>query len=354
MFRRARLVSFDRPMRYARRNFEQVKEMQRSSTPYDEQIVNLIENRKSKRFILSGTREVPIRFKKARNENAKVLAVLFHGAVDKSKRPIPTFQPFFNEISGSAHQISISDPSMLRDGDHTICWYIGDDQFNTQKVVKEIIDGFVSELNIERLIFVGSSGGGFASLYFSWHFPNSIAFTCSPQVDIEEYYFGHRDFYMQNCWPGATLPDLAERGHCTSVLDLYRNSMRNIVVYLVSAGDRLHLVRHASPFIAAVGENSASKFIFLSDYWGVPGHSRSVPLEVYIDWLSILVDYAGSDVTGLLDAYYKLKTTKLAVVSPTALAPKPDSAAPSAKHGVADADAAMATRLRDILLSEEE
>ena len=132
---------------------------------------------------------LPVKFK--HSQHSKQLLVIFHGAIDRTTRDVPFFPPFFPELGDGIAQISISDPTIMQYGTHGIGWYAGSAEFPLQKVLIEILGEVFICGNYQRVVFVGSSSGGFASLFYSSFFSGSIAIAGCPQTNLYRYYSGH-------------------------------------------------------------------------------------------------------------------------------------------------------------------
>lgn len=206
----------------------------------------------------------------------------FHGAVDRKTREVPAFNPFFRKLGARIAEISVSDPSLLVGDGFSMSWYAGHDGFDTQGELRALFSDIVEVLSPDRLYFAGSSGGGFAALYFSWWFNNSVAIVAVPQTRIQSYYKGHRSRYLQGCWPGhKRIPDSVTHDLCK----LYGARMDNHVIYLQSPGDHFHFKNHAIPFCSVVSDHSGSRFLFDCRTWGRLGHSGSIPRKAITDFL---------------------------------------------------------------------
>src|SRR5699024_7905676 len=110
-----------------------------------------------------------------------------------------------------ANRLAISDPSITWDDTRELIlsWYIGSAQQPRLQFFLESTIRRIKELTgTPRLIFFGSSGGGFASLEMSRRFPGSVVFSMNPQTNLEKYHWPLRDRYLNLCWDGMS--DLGE------------------------------------------------------------------------------------------------------------------------------------------------
>lgn len=286
------------------------------------------------------TKALPL-WLRQRNRSDTVV-VSFHGAVDRATRQPPVFMPSFPLRGNAPSQLAISDPALLEPGEFSLAWYSGQPGLALQQALPAVIGDVMRHLGASRVIFVGSSGGGFASLYYSWHFPDSVALVSVPQTNMRTYHKGHIRRCREGLWPGvssdAALSDLI----CTDVCQLYARKVPNTVIYLQSAGDRFHLQSQMLPFAAAITSVKDSRFVLQCDFWGRLGHSGSVPPEALTRWLNAIQASPSLDVDDLLSTWHGLK-------APVAAQPRPVPAAPHPNH-FAPSDLDTASRLRTALL----
>ncbi len=83
--------------------------------------------------------------------------------------------------------LCIEDPSMsrLKYGN----WFYGSVEYPLIVDIEKLIQNCVKVLSIknENIIFIGSSSGGYASLYLSYKFQSSTSISINPQIKIKEY-----------------------------------------------------------------------------------------------------------------------------------------------------------------------
>jgi len=58
---------------------------------------------------------------------------------------------------------------------------------SSQQVLAEAITAIIGDADHTRLVFTGGWAGGFAAMYFSSLFSNSVAVAVNPQVDLFRY-----------------------------------------------------------------------------------------------------------------------------------------------------------------------
>lgn len=223
--------------------------------------------------------------------------VVFHAAADPTEVSLPLFvgQQLTEHLP--ANLIFISDPAL--DRGVPVGWFAGDQSHPFQKDLARIIahvqDGLTTA---EHLIFFGPSAGGFASLYYSHRFPDSLAIVANPQTNIEKYSEDHVELYRQKCWAGNAL---ADTGITYDVVPLYRKSFPNWVAYLQNEDDALHISEHLGPWKEAVSDHQ-DRYGILMDDWG-PGHAP-VPLYLLMGILGFAVEVKGDWKTFLSDGMF--------------------------------------------------
>lgn len=273
------------------------------------------------------------------------LIVRFHGAIQRENRQLPAFQANLKQMEGYAHQLSICDPTMMTREGFSLGWFAGHEALDVQSILRRFFKQVREVLSIRRMIYLGSSGGGFAALYYSYFDPDSSAVVMGPQTTMKAHIPAALNAYISNCWPDRKFDEVA-RTIETDMCSLYEKGHENSVIFVQSSGDLLHNHRHMAPFVNAVhgnGTRENKKFILVSDFWGSHGHAGAIPHEGYISWLISAISarsLAGGDI---LDAY--AATASKSYAAPTTQAnrklidSRPD----------ADAQNGLSTRMADLL-----
>jgi hypothetical protein len=251
------------------------------------------------------------------------LIIHFHGAVERTKRPLPTFQPNVRALADAAHQLSICDPTMTSREGFSLAWYIGHENLPVQLILRDLFDLIKKALGIKRTVYCGSSGGGFASLYYSFFDSNSAAVVMVPQTNISRH--GPNGWlektYLARCWSRRPLEEVS-RVACINVCDLYSQGFNNFIVYLQSAGDFVHSTLHMTAFLNAIHEADgfrSEKFILHSHYWGRLGHSKVIPFETYSAWIRTIFAAPTLVTTDVLKTYNTLTERGNIISAPAGL-----------------------------------
>ena len=300
-------------------------------------------------FCVTDGGEVPMRL--ARKTGSRTLCISFHGAIDRNRRATPVFMAAAPMTGEPANQLMIADPGMERPGEFTLAWYAGYEGFPAQQAVLDLIKRTISHLEIEHVVFMGSSGGGFASLFYSWHIPGSVSIAVSPQTDIRRYYRSRAGQYVAACWPSLPGIEALTQVITSDVVSLYRQSVPNTVILLHSTGDQFHLKQHVAPLVDAVASHAQSRLILQCDYWGVPDHSNSVPPALAVGWLNTVVNHPGAAIPELLTAWHATYgNTASPAAAPSSPAPTPTPASPGRAFG--GDDLRLANTLTTSMLTE--
>lgn len=246
--------------------------------------------------------ELPLPVRAFPSSDSKTLVVLFHGAVDQSKRTLPAFLGFRPGVERHAHQISVADPTLALDKNLSNTWYCGSHGTPLQKLLPPFFERLKDALQVDRVVFVGSSGGGFAALYNSFHIAKSVAVVTVPQTNINEYYKSRRDAFLESCWKNADADSYP-------VLDLrtvYQKASSNGIVYIQSSLDALHLNKHMIPFLAALPEKKLARLSVKCSFWGKLSHSGAVPLIEWNAWIHAAINSKTVKSEDIVQAYYAI------------------------------------------------
>lgn len=233
------------------------------------------------------------------DRHAATTIVVFHAAVDPAKTSLPVFIGMGMVEHVDANIVFISEPAL--DLGVPIGWYAGDESRPLQKDLSDVIRHIQNNLPAaEHLAFFGASAGGFAALYYSNQFPESLAVVANPQTNILKYHPGPVEKYKEVCWSGKDLPP---EKVSYDLVELYAGRFDNFVVYLQNKDDDLHVSDHFSPWSKATKQFQDRWRVLIGD-WG-EGHAPvPAPLltgilgfaaEVNGDWTLLLEDEVLND-----------------------------------------------------------
>ncbi len=220
-----------------------------------------------------------------RLQESSAVVFTFVGAGAQIDYPLPRFAAIGANDYVSASIIALSDPTLTRDIKMIIGWYAGYDGFELQKVLPEFFRQVIDSLGATRVVFVGSSGGGFAALYYSWQIPGSVAVVSNPQTNVNAYIETRVAQYRAACWPSLKEDDLLDSVIDANLGPLYAKRRKNTVVYLQVASDFFHLARHLAPFFDALPRAYRDRLVVRVSNWGMQGH-LPVPPNIWIPWIN--------------------------------------------------------------------
>lgn len=253
---------------------------------------------------VGGRDPIAVKVHPSRSKRARALVILFHGAVARSNgAEIPSFLNARRPVIDFAHQISIADPGVESDNKVGIGWFAGSEYNPSQRLLPEFFKHVQEALQVERVIFVGSSAGGFGALFYSWNMPGSIACVSVPQTSAWDYYESTIRRYLDDCWPKG-LGQYADPP-MLDVRDLYSRSVPNTVIYVQSSLDDRHLHQQMVPFLSAINPEDRHKIALKVSYWGRTGHSGAVPPGELDGWIRAAISAAEPFADSIITQYQR-------------------------------------------------
>lgn len=214
------------------------------------------------------------------------LIFTFTGALKRDSRPLPQFATGRLKDYVPASFIRLADPSLFLNDELRVAWYAGHEGFELQKRLPEFLHQIIDSLGATRVVFIGMSGGGFASLYYSWTTPGSVAIAVNPQTNLNRYQGGAlRARYRKVCWPALDENASLDTVIHANLRPLYRERCANTAVILQTASDFGHLTRQLAPFISEFPSAHRERLIVQVADWGVQGH-KPAPANIWIPWVT--------------------------------------------------------------------
>lgn len=216
--------------------------------------------------------------------DSPALVFTFSGAVDRTTQTLPRFSATSLADYVPATVIALADPTLSHSEELTLAWYAGHEGFELQKMLPDILGRMIESLGATRVAFAGSSGGGYAALYYSWHIPDSIAVVSNPQTNLDRYIRAHRRRYITACWSGRDKDTPLSTVIEHDLGPIYAQQCENTVIYLQVASDFFHVKWHFSPFAATLPRDYMDRLIVRMENWGNRGH-HPVPTSIWIPWM---------------------------------------------------------------------
>lgn len=235
------------------------------------------------------------------DKGSDTTVVVFHSSLSQSVRTIPVFSGL-GVLSGMhANIICVSDPTLELNEKLKLAWFAGNSKQHLQRDLPQILGKLLDEQSAKHVIFFGASGGGFASMYYSAAFPDSLAIPLNPQTNIRRFPESAVLSYARVAF-GARSIEQARNHLINSITDdlrdVYRSGSRNTIAYVQNYMDTHHVYRHMQPFLSAIPRSGNT--LCLVDDWGFghvapPGELSRGVLEAAINsdghWQDALVSF---------------------------------------------------------------
>ena len=190
------------------------------------------------------------------------LHVVLHGAMISG-----TWFPRFERVRTMSEKgrsfCTIADPTIQLDHGLKLGWYVGHDGIDPIEWIIPLVDRLKAVAGTRQLIFVGSSGGGYAALQLSLNFPGSLAFVTDPQTVVTNYHATQVQRLLHVGFDRMSIEDATEaHSERLSAVESYSQSPpQNWVYYTQHLRDRFHVENHLRPFGQLFGlSNPAADF----------------------------------------------------------------------------------------------
>lgn len=192
------------------------------------------------------------------------LLVCFSAAILRSVRAMPLFSGLRMAAELRMDLIAVSDPLLALHPSLTLAWYAGSRRWpDLPARIAALLDD-AARMEDRRLILLGGSGGGFASLAVLEHLRSpAAALVWNPQTSISRYNITAASAYARCAseeQDGAGRLDSAadiaralSSAGVTHDLTLAPRASRHPVVYLQNRGDAFHLKNHLEPYATVNG-----------------------------------------------------------------------------------------------------
>ena len=122
-----------------------------------------------------------------KNQGKENLVVLFHGSV-RFKSPRRVIFRGYNYDFENADVLCISDYLIKSNDDLFLSWYLSTDKHNCLEIYTEIINRILTQKLYNKIIFTGTSGGGYPSLIFGSIF-KAYSLISNSQIYLDNYIY---------------------------------------------------------------------------------------------------------------------------------------------------------------------
>lgn len=201
--------------------------------------------------------------------------------------------PVFSWVNISGHcagsRLFISDPTMALSPEIKLAWYLGTRECPVQTLLGDFIEDIFTKLGAKRIVFVGSSGGGFPALLYARHFKNAAAFVNAPATTVLKHHNPRViGLYESVAMGGGRVADFP--GQLDLCVDEASWEATKVVI-TQNADDRTYIRAHCTPYLKSRGLGWNGKDIVENDLlvfageWGT-GHVMP-PTSFCKDMLSV-------------------------------------------------------------------
>lgn len=229
------------------------------------------------------------------NKKSDVLLVSMHGALQRAKIQLPRFERLRSFLRTEHSSIYFGDPSLYLSESVSLSWFTGSHGMNAPLQIADWVQRASYASGASKVIFVGSSGGGFASAQVASYVPGSVAVVFNPQTVISAYRpngsLGYGRNYIRHIMPELT-PEgglaaldadtdwsapMRDRG---SMIVRYSRPAPNKLFFVQNSMDHSHWRDHYTPFREATEGGVNHERIRYEIYTGPEGHSAP-PREIF-------------------------------------------------------------------------
>jgi len=241
------------------------------------------------------------------NKRSDVLLVSMHGAIQRATIRLPRFERLRSFLRTEHSSIYFSDPALYLGEKFSLSWFTGWRETNVPHLIADWVERAAYASGASKVVFVGSSGGGFASAQVSSYVPGSVAVAFNPQTVISAYRpngsLGYGRGFIRNIMPELTpngglasldgetdwAAPLRDRG---SMIVRYSRPVSNKLLFVQNNKDHSHWVDHYTPFRETTEGGVNKNRIRYVIYAGPEGHSAP-PREVFDAALEEALEWIG-------------------------------------------------------------
>lgn len=218
----------------------------------------------------------------------EVLTVYFHGATDRTRFSMPRFERLrsFSQL-GTGPVMLFSDPCLDLDSRMILSWYVGTEELDLHHEIARMITAYARSRGLSKVMLVGNSGGGFASLQLGAYLDGARVISFNPQIQVDRYVPRIAETAHWALFGRTTVSDDPVQAPRMDLIERYtRIGFDQDVLLIQNPGDNDHYQEHFLPFTAAFeASDQACRLRTLTPYLG-PGHRVPPPQ----DYMQIVKD----------------------------------------------------------------
>lgn len=200
-----------------------------------------------------------------RAEAGDTLFVFFNGAANKSVKTYPIFSWVAQSKSMcDGPCLFISDPTLKLSEDLHLAWYLGTVTFNAQQAIERLIRRVMLASGASRVVFIGTSGGGYPAIFYTFLFSNSVAYVNAPATTVKNHPSRRTvGLYEAFGLGGGELRDVAGSGVITDLAEFSERSSgaSGKVVITVNRSDNSFIENHLFPYLGHAALSRESQVV---------------------------------------------------------------------------------------------
>lgn len=189
-----------------------------------------------------------------------------------------------------------SDPCLELDQQIQLSWYTGWKEFDLYPLLAQWIMKAAVAVKATKILILGSSGGGLASLQISTLIPGSVALPFIPQTSISQYKVGRTSFAAQRQYLEVVMPHLKPKlpleklpphidwaepmSDRLSAIRRYNDPQENYVYFVQNMNDITHVEQQYTPFRASIESGPNREKIKFIEYEGPPRAQSSKTINL--------------------------------------------------------------------------
>lgn len=190
------------------------------------------------------------------------LFIMTSGAVERTKVTLPYFNRWTWAGAGKfpGHVLCIADPTLELHEDMKLGWYLGTSKHNATEELCNIIRHFAEILGVpdSKIIFWGSSGGGFAALALASRIEGSTAVAINAQTNALEYHVeSDVEMVRKFCFDGKSGDFIRQGfGQNVNMVKAWKTNKMSRAIFVQNKLDTHHYTCHYQPLWHMLGGKS--------------------------------------------------------------------------------------------------
>lgn len=190
------------------------------------------------------------------DNGSDTLLVISHGALPREKYSLPRFEWLASLENRAETLMFLADTALEPFDDLELAWFTGSAKDDLTSRYAGLVAQAARQLGATKILFMGGSGGGFASLALAAKTPGSRALVFNPQTNIRKYWAKSVRLYLSRMFP--EFDSASQLGTLGVRADLATRRAAEIaadhqIFYVQNDDDGHHLESHLAPFAASRG-----------------------------------------------------------------------------------------------------